>query len=195
MPRILPGNPGVLFEVGLSSRLPPRAWFRSPPPRDVDVGNLLRASYGSLSGRTLVAIGLLLGIPLFVIGILVTGTVTEHVVIAAAGLLFAAFFVIVPAIPAVRFARALRLGVIDHATVTREPTPNATRGGLRIRDQGGNDVPFDAALMWSQRLRAGMDIELLVDPARGRVLWILGPAGDDESIPDDSFGSRTMPGR
>jgi hypothetical protein len=41
-------------------------------------------------------------------------------------------------------------------------------------------------VMWRTKVRAGADVELLVDPVRGRVLWILGPEGDDAD-------SRTMP--
>jgi hypothetical protein len=36
MPRILPGSPGLLFEFGASTRVPPRAWFELlvDPERD-----------------------------------------------------------------------------------------------------------------------------------------------------------------
>ena len=185
MPRILPGSPGLLFEFGLSARVPPRAWFQSPPPRDVDVIELVRTSYGSLAGKSMVGIGVLLGTPLLVIGIAAMATDPWHIVTATLGGLFAAFLVLAPALPAYRFARALRLGVIDHATVAA--SPNAT-GRYRMVGRDGRDVPFDPVMMWRTKLRVGADIELLVDPARDRVLWILGLAGDDAD-------SRTMPRR
>jgi hypothetical protein len=186
MPRIFPGSPGLLFEVGLSSKVPPRTWFRNPPPRDVDVADLIRTSYGSSTGKGLVGLGLLLGVPLLVIGILAMATDPWHIVTATLGGLFATVLVVVPSIPALRFARALRLGVIDHATIAA--APNAARGGVRIIDRRGGDIPYDPVMMWRTKLRVGADIELLVDPDRDRVLWILGPAGDDGD-------SRTMPGQ
>ncbi len=193
MPRILPGSPGLLFEAGLASRVPPRAWFHSPPPRDVDVAGLIRTTYGSLTGKSMVGVGLLLGIPLLVIGIAAMASDPRHIVTATLGGLFAAFFVLIPALPALRFARALRLGVIDHATVAA--SPNAIGPGYRIVDRRGRDVPFDPVMMWRTRLRVGVDVELLVDPRRDRVLWILGPAEETWAVEDDPPGSRTMPGR
>lgn len=186
MPRILPGSPGLLFEVGLSSRVPPRAWFQTPPPRDVDVAGLIRTSYGSLTGKSMVGLGLLLGIPLLVIGIAAMATDPWHIVTATIGGVFAAVLVVIPALPALRFARALRLGVIDHATLAA--IPNAARPGYRIVDRGGRDVPFDPVMMWRTKRRVGANIELLVDPVSDRVLWILGPPGEDDD-------SRTMPGQ
>src|SRR6266850_3494399 len=111
MPRLLPGSPGLLFEFGASALVPPRAWFQTPPPRDVDVARLIRTSYASSTGKGLVGLGLVLGVPLLVIGILAMATDPWHIVTAALGGLFAAFLVIVPALPALRFARALRHGV------------------------------------------------------------------------------------
>ena len=84
----------------------------------------------------------------------------------------------------IRFARALRNGVIDHATVAA--AQNA-RGRVRIVDRRGRDIPYDPVMMWRTKLRVGASIDLLVDPIRDRVLWILGPEGDDGD-------SRTMPG-
>jgi hypothetical protein len=185
MPRIFPGSPGLLFEFGASSGVPPRAWFETPPPREVDLAGLIRTSYGSSTGKGLVGLGLLLGIPLLVIGILAMASDPWHIVTATLGGLFAAFLVIAPALPAIRFARALRFGVIDHATVAA--SSNA-RGGVRIVDRRGRDIPYDPVMMWRTRLRVGADVDLLVDPVRDRVLWILGPAGDDGD-------SRTMPGQ
>jgi hypothetical protein len=193
MPRILPGSPGLLFEFGASARVPPRAWFQTPPPRDVDVADLVRTSYASSTGKGLVGIGLLLGVPLLVIGILAMATDPWHIVTATLGGLFAAFLVVIPALPAIRFARALRFGVIDHATVTANP--NAARRGVRIVDRRGRIVPFDPVMMWRTKLRVGADIELLVDPERDRVLWILGPADETWPVSDDPPGSRTMPGQ
>jgi hypothetical protein len=186
MPRLLPGSPGVLFEVGLSSKVPPRTWFRNPPPRGVDVVDLIRTSYGSSTGKGLVGLGLLLGVPLLVIGLVAMATDPWQIVTATLGGLFTTVLVVVPSVPALRFARALRLGVIDHATIVA--ARNAARGGVRIIDRRGRDIPYDPVMMWRTKLRAGADIELLVDPARDRVLWILGPAGDDDN-------SRTMPGQ
>ena len=192
MPRILPGSPGLLFEVGASAWMPPRAWFQNPPPRDVNVAGLIRTSYGSLVGRSMVGIGLLLGIPLLVIGIFAMATDPWHIVTATLGGLFALVFAVLPALPALRFARALRLGVIDQATVTA--TPSAAGPGLRIVDRRGRDVPFDPVMMWQTTLRPGAEVDLLVDPKRDRVLWILGPA-DERPVADDPTGSRTMPGQ
>ena len=192
MPRILPGSPGLLFEFGASAWVPPRAWFQNPPPRDVDVAGLVRTSYASLAGKSIVGIGLLLGVPLFVIGILAIAGDPWHVVTATLGGLFAVLFSILPALPALRFARALRLGVIDQATVTT--MPNAAGAGLRIVDRRGRDVPFDAVMMWQTKLSAGAEVDVLVDPRRDRVLWILGPA-DQQPVTDDPTASRTMPGQ
>jgi hypothetical protein len=185
MPRLLPGSPGLLFEFGASARVPPRAWFETPPPRHVDVADLIRTSYGSSTGKGLVGLGLLLGIPLLVIGILAISSDPWHIVTATIGGLFAAFLFVAPALPAIRFARALRSGVIEHATVTGAPNAG---GGARIIDRRGRNIPYDPVMMWRTKLRVGADIELLMDPVRDRVLWILGPAGDDDD-------SRTMPGQ
>ena len=184
MPRIFPGSPGLLFEVGLSSKVPPRAWFRNPPPREVDVADLIRTSYGSSTGKGLVGLGLLLGIPLLVIGLAAMATDPWQIVTATLGGLFAAVLVIAPSLPALRFARALRVGVLDQAMIAA--APYAARGGLRIVDRRGRDIRYDPVMMWRTKLRAGADLDLLVDPARDRVLWILGPEGDDTD-------SRTMP--
>lgn len=184
MPRIFPGSPGLLFEFELSSRVPSRAWLRTRPPRDVDVADLIRTSYRSSTGKGFVGLGLLLGIPLLVIGLIAMATDPWHIVTAALGGSFAAVLVILPAVPALRFARALRIGVIDHATIAA--APNAARGALRIVDRRGRDIRYDSVMMWRTKLRDGADIELLVDPVRDRVLWILGPEGDDAD-------SRTMP--
>jgi hypothetical protein len=192
MPRILPGSPGLLFEFDASAWVPPRAWFRNPPPRDVDVAGLIRTSYGSFAGKSIAGIGLLLGIPLLVIGVLAMATDPWHIVTATLGGLFAAVFVVVPALPALRFARALRLGVIERATVTA--TPNAAGAGLRIVDRRGRDVPFDPVMMWRTTLLVGSEVDLLVDPKPDRVLWILGPA-DQWPVASDRTASRTMPGQ
>ena len=192
MPRILPGSPGLLFEFGASAWVPPRAWFQNPPPRDVDVARLVRTSYGSLVGKSMVGIGLLLGVPLLVIGILAMATDPWHIVTAALGGLFAAVFAVLPALPALRFARALRFGVIDRATVAA--TLNAAGAGLRIVDRTGRDVPFGGVMMWRTTLLVGAEVDLLVDPKRDRVLWILGPA-DQWPIAGDPTASRTMPGQ
>jgi len=193
MPRLLPGSPGLLFEFGASARVPPRAWFQTPPPRDVDVAGLIRTSYASSTGKGLVGLGLLLGVPLLVIGILAMATDPWHIVTATLGGLFAAFMVVVPVLPALRFARALRFGVIDHATVAA--TPNDAGRSVRIVDRRGRVVPFDPVMMWRTKLRVGADIELLVDPKRDRVLWILGPADETWLDSGDPPGSRTMPGQ
>jgi len=184
VPRIFPGSPGLLFEFGASAWVPPRAWFENPPPRDVDVAGLIRTSYGSSTGKGLVGVGLLLGVPLLVIGLAAMATDPWHIVTATIGGLFATVLSLVPAVPALRFAGALRDGVLDHATIAA--APNAARGGVRIIDRRGREIRYDPVMMWRTNLRAGANLDLLVDPARDRVLWILGPEGDDAD-------SRTMP--
>ena len=192
MPRILPGSPGLLYEFDASHLVPPRAWFQTPPPRDVDLARLIRTSYTSFTGKSMVGLGLLLGIPLLVIGLVAMASDPWHIVTAAIGGLFAAFLVVIPTLPALRFARALRSGVIEQATV--QATPNVAGSGLRIVDRRGREIPFDPVMMWRTTLRVGMELDLLVDPKRDRVLWILGPA-DGWPVADDGAGSRTMPGQ
>ena len=122
--------------------------------------------------------------PLLVIGLAAMATDPWHLVTATIGGLFATVLSLVPAVPALRFARALRDGVLDHATIAA--APNAARGGVRIIDRRGREIRYDPVMMWRTNLRAGANLDLLVDPARDRVLWILGPEGDDAD-------SRTMP--
>jgi hypothetical protein len=196
MPWILPGNPGVLFEFDFTDRFPARAWFTTPPPRAVDVAAIVRASYASNVGRTLAGIGLILGVPLGLIGLAGMSRDPWNVVTATAGAAFAAIFVAVPAVPAIRLGRALRHGVLAQATVTHDAAAkDPRRRGLGLRDEAGRDIPYDPALTWTRRLRAGMAIDVLVDPARERVLWILGPAESEPAGTDERAGSDTMPGR
>jgi hypothetical protein len=209
MPKTRPGNPLVSAEFGLTSQIPPNSWFRDPPPRDVAVAGLIAAGYRSFVGKSFVGLGLALGLPLVVIGFAGADSDPWFWVIPTAGALFAAFLVVVPAIGALRLARALRIGILRQAMIVsaevRPPGDRTTidsmrngfaRGSLRLRgaENGGTEIPFETDARWAATLRAGSDVDVLVDPKRGRIIWILGPS--DRAAPAvDLPVSRTMPER
>jgi hypothetical protein len=116
---------------------------------------------------------------------------------------------VVPAIGALRLARALRIGILRQATiVSAEVRPPGDRttidsvrngfasGSLRLRGaaNGGDEIPFETDAGWVATLRAGSDVDVLVDPKRGRIIWILGPSDQAEPAVDLPV-SRTMPER
>jgi hypothetical protein len=199
----------VVAEPGLRSAIPPASWFRQPPPRPVDTKRLVRTSYRSRTGRNLVGIGLALGVPLIVIELFAIREDPGRLVILVPATIFAAFMVAVPIVPAVRLARALRVGHVAHATVTDVtvrppgygPTIDAMTNGFaagqyRLADGGREKIAFESDAPWATRLQPGTRIAVLVEPASGRPLWILGPADDqDATESSDRDGSRTMPGR
>ena len=209
MPRTLPGNPGVLAEFDAADRLPRRDWFRSAPPRRVQLSVIAKASYASLAGRTIVAVGVLLGIPLVLVGLMGMARDPLNAVIAAGGATFALVFIGIPVVPAIRLARSMRDGLLDRAVVVQDVgMVDPRRRGLAIRDPLGRDVPYDPALSWTNVLRPGLLLDVLVDPDNRRVTWILGPSElvsepderegspiEDTAVSADAASSRTMPGR
>jgi hypothetical protein len=205
-------SPGIdvgIVDSGLSSAIPPAAWFRQPTPRTVDTTRLVRTSYGSKTGRNLVGLGLALGVPLTVIEWFAMQEDPMRLAILVPASIFSVFLVIVPAFPARRLARALRVGRVARATVTdvtvrppgTGPTIDAMRNGfaagrLRLADGGGDEIKFESDAPWAPRLQVGSPVEVLVDPGRRKVLWILGPVDNDDLVPSsDRDSSRTMPGR
>jgi len=186
-------------EFGLSDEVPPPSWFRQVPPRAVDTGHLVRASYRSVAGRSLAGIGIVMGVALLVFAFIAREKEPGSAVLLLGFALFCAFMTILPVLPARRLARALRDGTVVGSTVTEvaisPPGVRTTidsiangfaKGRLRVPGLAEDEIEFESDSAWATRVAEGSRIDVLVDPRRQRVLWILGPSADD---------SRTMPGR
>lgn len=157
------------------------------PPK-VSFGTLLRTSYGSLAGRSLVGLGLVIAGAFVVLELLASGD-DGLLPFAAAGVAFAVFLVAVPALPARRAWATIRDGVRARADVTEVtffgPGDATTidsiknglaRGRLRLRLAGPVDHAFETDAPWAGELRIGTELMVVVHREDGRLLTILGPA-------------------
>lgn len=166
------------------------------PPRPSALRTLLRASYGSLTGKSMVGLALLGGVPLIAIGVLGSREEPVDVVVAILGMVFMIFFLVAPALPARRASRAQQGGVRALAEVVevelRAPGPGRTIDALKSGFASGTwrvfhpvgtfDAKFETDATWATDLRAGSKVLVLVDPDRQRVGVHLGPE-DDETLP------------
>lgn len=167
------------------------------PPRPSSLQRLLRASYGSLAGKSMVGLALVGGIPLIVIGVLGSREEPADLVVAILGVLFLIFFLVVPALPARRASKALQRGVRAIAEVVqvelRAPGPGRTIDALTngfasgmwrvFHPAGMYDTTFETDAAWATDLRVGSKVMVLVDPDRQRVGVHLGPADDGSRVP------------
>jgi hypothetical protein len=160
------------------------------PPRPSSVARLLRVSYKSITGKSMVGVALVLGAPATVIEILASLHDVGHVPLAIFAVLFTAFLLAVPAVPARRASRALREGVralaevteLRHAPPGRVTTIDSVSHGFasgrwRVdHPQGAFEKSFQTDSTWADELRVGSVVLLLVDPNRPSILVDLGPA-------------------
>ncbi len=167
------------------------------PPRPSSLRTLLRASYGSLTGKSMVCLALLGGVPLTAIGVLGSREEPADLVIAILGVLFAIFFLVVPALPARRASRALQRGVRAIAEVVevelRAPGPGRTIDALKsgfasgtwrvFHPAGTFDTKFETDATWATELRVGSKVMVLVDPDRQLVGVQLGPTDEGSRVP------------
>jgi uncharacterized protein (DUF58 family) len=179
-------------EFGLTMEIPAGSWFRQPPPRAVDTSRIVRASYRSVAGRSLAGFGIVSGIALLVVAWFAREQEPGSAILLLGFALFCVLMILLPVLPARRLAHALRDGVVSAGTVTNvEIEPVGTRrtidsianglarGRLRVPGLADDGVEFESDAPWATRIAEGSRMDVLVDPERRRVLWILGPAADD----------------
>jgi hypothetical protein len=172
-----------------------RATVRSvpDPPRPVSMGRLLRASYGSTVGKSMVGLALIGGVPVTAIGLISSQDDIGGLGIALFGLLFTIAFLVVPAVPARRAARAQQRGVRAVAEVitvdVRPPGSRNTIDSIKhgfasgtwrvMHPMGSFETTFETDAPWVPELHVGSKVLLLVDPDRQRVGIQLGPVGGE----------------
>jgi hypothetical protein len=163
------------------------------PPRPVSMGRLLRESYGSTVGKSMVGLALVGGVPVTAIGLISSRDDIGGLGIALFGLLFTIAFLAVPAFPARRAARALQRGVRAVAEViavdVRPPGSRNTIDSIKhgfasgtwrvMHRMGSFETTFETDAAWAPELRVGSKVLLLVDPDRQRVAFRLGPVEQD----------------
>jgi hypothetical protein len=159
------------------------------PPRPVALGKLLRASYGSTVGKSMVGLALIGGVPITAIGLVSSRDSIGGFGIALFGIVFTIALLAVPAFPARRAARALRRDVRAVAEVVGvEVSPPGSRNTidsikhgfasgtwLVMHPMGSFETTFETDAAWVPELRVGSKVLLLVDPDRQRVDVQLGP--------------------
>jgi len=160
------------------------------PPRRISLWPLMVRSYRNRTGLSLVGAGLLLGVPATAAGILAEGPGWMR----AAFILFCASFTLLilstPAIGALRVYRALRHGIRvpgvilagqwtppDLRPATVDAATNGMTLGIRrvMHPLAAFEERFECDSSWAPLLKSGIDVSLLADPARPRVLFDLGP--------------------
>jgi hypothetical protein len=153
------------------------------PPRSAPLGDLLRASYSSTTGKSLVGLGLLILAFAMFLGLLATDDV-GYLVLALPFGGFGVLSLVTPSFPARRAARAVREGIRVPGRVTeidyRPPGDSTTidaikhgfaRGRRTVEHPlGAFEEPFETDAGWAGSLRVGSIVQLLVDPQRQRVL-------------------------
>lgn len=158
-------------------------------PRSPRLGAFLRVSYGSLAGRSLAGVGIILGGSFLVIELLAARDDPGHLAFAAFAALFTLALVAVPALPARRAWAAVRNGIPAEAVVTdveyRGPgdpsTIDSIKNGIargHFRLTSGQHVAvheFESDAVWAGELRVETRLLVVVDRNDGRLLANLGP--------------------
>lgn len=138
----------------------------------------------------MVGLAVIGGIPVTAVGLISAQDDLGGLGIALFGLLFTIVFLLVPALPARRAARALERGVraiAEIAAVELEPpgsrrTVDSMKHGfasglwLVMHPMGSFETKFETDAAWATELRVGSKVLLLVDPDRQDVGVSLGPA-------------------
>ena len=160
------------------------------------MGTLLRATYGSTAGKSMVGVALLLGVPVTAIGLMLAADDVGGLGIALFGVLFTIFFLVVPALPARRAARALERGVRVVAEVlavaVSQPGSRNTIDSIKngfasgswrvMHPMGSFEANFETDAEWATQLHVGSKVLLLADPDRQRIEVKLGPVEGGSSI-------------
>ena len=160
------------------------------PPRRISLWPLIVSSYRTRAGLSIAGFGLLLGGPATAAGILSEGPGWMRFALILFCASFTLFMVTVPAIGAVRVYRALRKGIRVSGVIldgrwtppgfrpaTVDAATNGMTTGIRrvMHPLAGFEEPFECDSSWAPLLRPGIDVSLLADPARPKVLFDLGP--------------------
>lgn len=160
------------------------------PRRHVALWPLVYLSYGSPSGRVVTGVGLVLGLPVVVVGILANGGLPERIVLLSISGVTTTALLTGAGVRAWRMRNALRRGTACDGRVLRSqwfgPRLRAatldaqkhgmTRGTWRVSHPLGDfDEAFESDAAWASSLTRGTHVRVLVDPNRQHVLLALGP--------------------
>jgi hypothetical protein len=159
------------------------------PPRPCDRRVLLRISYGSTAGKSIVGVAVFLGLPLTAIELWAMASDPGHGLIAIVAAAFTAFLLITPALPARRAAKALQIGLLTTAEVlevqlrprgdplTIDSISHGFAGGRwRVRGPlGAFEEAFETDASWALTVDVGKQVPVLVDPDRAKVFVPIGP--------------------
>ena len=132
-----------------------------------------------------------MGLPLTLVGLLlIQGPLWQRAAFVAFCALSTALFILAPGVGALRFWRAVRIGLVAHGKILevswsapelRPVTVDAGRNGFArgrrrvFYPAGPHDEPFESDASWAAQLKTGTETRLLVHPTRRQVLMDLGP--------------------
>lgn len=165
------------------------------PPRRVPFWPFLVSTYWSAPGIALAGFALVLGLPLTLVGLFfIPGPPWQRAAFVAVYGLITAVIGFAPAIGALRFWRAVRIGVVARGEILtvhwappelRPVTVDAGRNGFAhgkrrvFYPNGAQAEAFESDAPWSSELKSGTKTRLLVHPTRRQVLLDLGPDNPD----------------
>jgi uncharacterized protein YjeT (DUF2065 family) len=158
------------------------------PPRSPRWPELARKVYRSPDELAMVGVGV------FLVGVVVWGAITwddpawAYVALGAVIVVFGLACILAPAVFAYRVSRAIRDGLVVAATTIRAaPEDGYLEGRLLVPHPGRPPftAEFSEDLEVAGGIEAGSSVDVLVDPRRPRLLFVIGTTPVGKAAADD----------